>query len=97
MTPVLVNLSAPERYAVHKLIVYGERPVSQWAKVGKDILQAACLVEHFLATGHQAEFNAAWRDALARGKSWQARALQGQKALLRGAPDLADGALLNAA
>lgn len=93
----VANLPAPERYAVHKLIVYGERPVSQRAKAGKDILQAACLVEYFLATGRQAEFNAAWRDALGRGKGWQARALQGQKALLRGAPDLADEALWHAA
>lgn len=60
------------------------------------ILQAACLVKYFLATGRQAEFNAAWRDALARGKGWQARVRQGQKALLRGAPDLADKALWHA-
>lgn len=93
----MVNLPAPERYAAHKLIVYGERPVSQRAKAGKDILQAACLVEYFLATGRQAEFNAAWRDALSRGKGWQARIRQGQKALLRAAPDLTDEALWRAA
>lgn len=93
----MVNLPAPERYAVHKLIVYGERPVSQRAKAGKDILQAACLVEYFLATGRQTEFNTAWRDALSRGKGWQARIRQGQKALLRAAPDLTDEALWRAA
>lgn len=85
----VVNLPAPERYAVHKLIVYGERPVSQRAKASKDLLQAACLVEYFLETGQQAEFNVAWRDAVSRGKGWKARALQGREALLRVAPDLA--------
>lgn len=92
----MVNLPAPERYAVHKLIVYGERPVSQRAKSGKDIFQAACLAEYFLATGRQAEFNSAWRDALSRGKGWQMRAWQGQKALLRAAPELAEPALWEA-
>ena len=46
---------------------------------------------------HRNPDDAAWRDALGRGKGWQARALQGQKALLRGAPDLADEALWHAA
>lgn len=85
----MVNLPAPERYAVHKLIIYGERPVSQRAKAGKDLLQAACLASYFLETGRQAEFNAAWQDANSRGKGWRTRALQGRDALLRMAPELA--------
>jgi len=84
----MVNLPAPERYAVHKLIIYGERPVNQRAKAGKDLLQAACLASYFLETGRQAEFNAAWRDACSRGKGWRTRALQGRGALLRVAPEL---------
>lgn len=93
----VVNLPAPERYAVHKLIVYGERPVSQRAKAGKDLLQAACLVEYFLETGRQAEFNMAWQDAVSRGKGWKTRAHQGMEALLHVAPDLASDGLWHAA
>lgn len=84
-----VNLPAPERYAVHKLIVYGERPLSQRAKATKDLLQAACLANYFLENGQADAFNAAWRDAMSRGKVWQSRAMKGQAALLRIAPDVA--------
>lgn len=43
-----VNLPAPERYAVHKLIVYGERPVRERTKATKDLLQSAALTAYFL-------------------------------------------------
>lgn len=89
----VVNLPAPERYAVHKLIVYGERPVAQRTKAAKDLLQAAGLADYFLASDQAAVFNAAWRDAIGRGKGWRVRAMQGQKALLKLAPELAADAL----
>lgn len=88
-----VNLPAPERYAVHKLIVYGERPPSERTKARKDLLQAASLAEYFEASGRSQEFNAAWRDALGRGKGWRKRALEGEKALLVLAPELDRAAL----
>jgi len=78
----VVNLPAPERYAVHKLIIQGERPVAERAKATKDLLQAASLISYFVESGQSPVFNTAWRDALARGKGWQARAIQGKKALL---------------
>jgi hypothetical protein len=83
-----VNLPAPERYAVHKLIIHGERPVSERAKARKDLLQAAGLADWFARAGRTAEFNAAWRDALSRGRGWRSRALAGKKALLDVAPDV---------
>ncbi|TAK71653.1 MAG: hypothetical protein EPO19_04240 [Betaproteobacteria bacterium] len=89
----VVNLPAPERYAVHKLIVYGERPVAERAKAAKDILQATVLAEYFAQSGQARAFNQAWRDALGRGPGWRRRALQGQKALLRLAPELGIPAL----
>ncbi|PKO35753.1 MAG: hypothetical protein CVU34_00540 [Betaproteobacteria bacterium HGW-Betaproteobacteria-7] len=89
----VVNLPAPERYAVHKLIVHGERPVAERVKATKDILQAASLASYFLENGQADLFNDAWRDAIGRGQGWQARAEQGQQALLRIAPDLAQDAL----
>lgn len=84
----VVNLPAPERYAVHKLIIHGERPVEQRAKATKDLLQAASLASYFLENQQADVFNTAWRDANSRGKGWQQRARQGKAALLRIAPEL---------
>jgi hypothetical protein len=89
----IVNLPAPERYAVHKLIVHGERPASQRTKSSKDLLQAASLISYFLKNGQSDLFNAAWRDAIYRGKGWREHAESGSDALLRVAPDLAAGEL----
>lgn len=89
----LVNLPAPERYAVHKLIVYGERPLAARVKANKDLLQAARLIAYFVGNGQVDVFSAAWRDAIGRGKEWQRRADQGKAALLRIAPELGVDAL----
>ena len=88
-----VNLPAPERYAVHKLIVYGERPVAERTKAKKDLLQSASLAEYFERSGQARTFNAAWRDALGRGPGWRKRALEGKKALLNLFPELDKPAL----
>ena len=48
----LVNIPAPARYAIHKLVIYGERPVTERVKSIKDLEQAAALIEYFLTT-HQ--------------------------------------------
>jgi hypothetical protein len=89
----IVNLPAPERYAVHKLIVFGERPVTERVKATKDLLQAASLAAYFLDNNQADVFNCAWRDAVSRGKGWQSRAEKGRKALLRLAPELANNEL----
>ena len=89
----IVNLPAPERYAVHKLIVQGERGPAERTRAAKDLLQAAALVEYFMASGQETAFNAAWRDALARGPGWRKRAREGARALLRHAPELDHKAL----
>jgi len=89
----VVNLPAPERYAVHKMIVHGERPVSERAKATKDLLQAASLASYFMDNDQADVFNAAWRDAIGRGKGWRTRALKGKVALLKLAPELDQPAL----
>lgn len=89
----IVNLPDPARYAVHKLIIYGERPVRERTKAGKDLLQAACLASFFATRGPIESFNEAWRDALSRGKGWKTRAEQGKTALLALAPELDDSRL----
>jgi hypothetical protein len=89
----MANVPAPQRYAVHKLIVHGERPSSERTKAKKDLLQCASLAEYFLRSGQEKAFNAAWRDVLERGPGWRKRALAGKNALLREAPDLDVSAL----
>ena len=89
----IVNIPAPARYAVHKLIVYGEREASDRVKATKEIAQVASLAEWHLDNGQAAQVNAAWRDALGRGKDWRARALEGLAALLARYPQLDEKAL----
>ena len=84
-----VNLPAPERFAVHKIIVYGERPVAQRTKSTKDLLQAAALFSYFIKTGRWHEALAAWSDAANRGPGWRKRLTQGRTALVQLAPELA--------
>jgi hypothetical protein len=90
---VVVNLPSPARFAIHKLIVYGERAGSFRAKANKDLLQAAALIE-YLAIQRPDELRDAWRDALSRGPGWQKRARQGRGALARLEPAVPGGQLL---
>ncbi len=56
-------------------------------------LLSLSLTAYFLQNNQADVFNAAWQDAVGRGKGWQLRAEKGRKALLRLAPELADDAL----
>ena len=89
----MVNVPEPERFAVHKLIVHGERPASQRTKARKDLLQAASLVEYFINARDQRTFNSAWKDAVGRGAGWKKRMLEGRDAMLAIAPEVDDPAL----
>lgn len=89
----IVSIPAPERYAVHKLIVYAERPVSQRVKAVKDLEQAAALAQWHLDNGQAAQFNAAWRDAVGRGREWKKRAEIGKRALIERHPVLQNNEL----
>lgn len=84
---VVVNIPDPARYALHKLIVYGERKGQFMTKGAKDIKQAASL----LALLHERrpwDVEEAWRDLWSRGKGWRERAQQGLQQLERLHPDL---------
>lgn len=84
---VVVNVPHPVRYALHKLIVYGERSGAFAVKSNKDLMQAACLLA--LYKEHRPwEVEETWADLTSRGKGWVARAKQGLAALARFAPDL---------
>ena len=67
---VLVRVPAPERYAVHKLIVASARTGSHRAKSEKDLMQAAALIEA-LAEARPFELATAYEDAISRGPSWR--------------------------
>lgn len=75
---VPINVPAPERYAVHKLIVSRLRiqTAESQAKARKDIRQAEALIE-VLAEDRPYELSAAWHEAMSRGPSWRARLTEG--------------------
>ena len=84
----IVNIPAPERYAVHKLIVYGERPVSDKVKANKDLGQAAAIFKVLFDNGNVDLIRIAWSDAASRGPGWLRRLNQGKEALLKRYPEL---------
>jgi hypothetical protein len=93
---VLVNVPSPERYALHKLVVYGERSGTFRAKSSKDLAQAACLAAYLW--DHRREALAeALQDLLSRGKGWVARFKQGAAALHKAYPDIEVSARLASA
>lgn len=89
----LVNLPSPSRYAIHKLIVWGERSPSERAKAAKDLEQVAALAEWHLHSQQQTPFREAFRDAHSRGKGWRQRVNAGRQALVGRYPELADSSL----
>lgn len=84
---VVVNLPHPARYALHKLIVYGERQGSFAVKSNKDLIQAGLLLTRLKET-RQWEIEEAWADLLGRGKGWKERVKRGRDALARSFPEL---------
>lgn len=85
--PLIVNAPPPEKYAVHKLLVHGERPLAQRTKANKDLDQAASLIE-YLAENDADALAAAWQDLTSRGPGWISRAHEGRDALHRRHPQL---------
>ncbi|MBY0420919.1 MAG: hypothetical protein K2Q06_01360, partial [Parvularculaceae bacterium] len=81
---VLVQIPAPERYAVHKLIVAARRTGPGRAKAEKDLAQASALSQA-LAEARPEELRAAFAEAMAEGPAWK-KAIE---ASLKRAPDVA--------
>lgn len=84
---VLVNVPSPERYTLHKLLVFGERSGSFRTKSAKDLAQAACLAA-YLWDHRRSALADALKDLLSRGKGWVARYKQGAAALYKAYPQL---------
>jgi hypothetical protein len=92
---VVCPVPHPARYALHKLIVAGERSASRATKARKDLQQAAALLAHF-RSGSLLDVRDAWDDLVGRGSGWTQRALRGRDALERLAPELAQSDWLRA-
>lgn len=89
----VANVPHPARYALHKMLIAGERPASRIAKSNKDIRQAAALLS-WLKENAEAQVQEAWNDMRSRGPGWVARLKQGHAALVKVAPELEVGAWL---
>lgn len=70
---VNVLVPAPERYAVHKLIVSFRRITDTLGRVkaDKDLTQAALLFEGLVETHQSDAIALAWEDAWDRGDAWR--------------------------
>lgn len=90
--PVTVNAPPPEQYALHKLLVYGERPQNMRVKAAKDLAQAASLIA-YLAENDVELLSETWDRLIARGPGWRSRATDGLKALKKRYPGVDTSAL----
>ena len=83
---IYVQVPAPERYAVHKMILAQRRPPGA-AKRDKDLQQAAALIEALVQNRPQ-ELKLAWEEAHERGPKWRKLLLDGMSRLAPRARDL---------
>jgi hypothetical protein len=86
---VLANVPDPARFALHKLIVQGERRGALRLKAAKDVAQAAHLLA-WLWPNRRAAVLEALDNMEGRGKGWTTRFDRGVAALFKAYPKLAD-------
>lgn len=83
---IYVQVPAPERYAVHKLILALDRPAGI-TKRDKDLSQAGSLITA-LAEKRPEELKQAWEEAHGRGPKWRKLLLEGTRWLAPLARDI---------
>jgi hypothetical protein len=83
---VLVNVPDPARFAVHKLLVAGDRKGAFATKSSKDLAQSAALLQ-YLSAHRPHQLDEAYADARARGKGWSSRLDTGVALFTRRFPD----------
>jgi hypothetical protein len=84
---LVANVPHPARYALHKLIVSGERPASRAVKSNKDLRQSAALLTYY-RSGSDWDVQESWADLISRGPGWVSRLRRGRDALVKLAPEL---------
>ncbi|HKY61983.1 MAG TPA: GSU2403 family nucleotidyltransferase fold protein [bacterium] len=77
---ILVNVPAPGRFALHKLITSQERAAAFQTKVEKDLRQAAQILQA-LAEERPGDVQLAWEALRERGRSWTGKAKKGLAAM----------------
>ncbi|MFA5844557.1 MAG: GSU2403 family nucleotidyltransferase fold protein [Coriobacteriia bacterium] len=82
---VAVNVPDAARFALHKLMIAGERPVAMQPKREKDLSQAAQILE-VLHADRPGDLVLAWEALAVRGKSWASRVAKSASALDRISP-----------
>lgn len=80
---IAVTVPAPERYALHKLIVSNLRlnDNAGYAKARKDAIQSGLLIEALTLNSREADLGFAWMEAWERGPRWQENLAAGRKRL----------------
>lgn len=84
----MVNVPDPARFALHKLIVAGERPAAMHAKREKDLRQASQVLD-VLLEDRTGDVELAWSAVGERGSGWVRRVRGGLRALARLEPEVA--------
>jgi len=82
---VAVNVPDPARFALHKLMLAGERPTAMQSKREKDLSQAAQILE-VLQADRPGDLVLAWEALVVRGKLWTGRVAKSVSALDRISP-----------
>jgi hypothetical protein len=82
---VAVRVPDAARFALHKLMIAGERPAAMQSKREKDLWQAAQIVE-VLHEDRPGDLVLAWEALVTRGKSWASRVATSASALDRISP-----------
>jgi hypothetical protein len=82
---VAVNVPDAARFALHKLIIAGERPAATHSKREKDLSQAAQMLE-VLHEDRPGDVVLAWEALVVRGRSWTSRVAKSVSALDRISP-----------
>lgn len=77
---ITVNAPPPQKYALHKLLVHGERSQEMRVKASKAVDQVASLIEYLAE--HDADIlDETCEDLIGRGPGWRSRALEGLEAV----------------
>ena len=83
----MVNIPHPARYALHKLIIHGEREGAFASKASKDLIQAVSLLQYY--KDHRTwEIKETYEDLMNRGKGWASRFERGLSAVEKTYPTL---------
>ena len=82
---VAVNVPDAARFALHKLMIAGERPAAMQSKREKDLSQAAQMLE-VLREDRPGDLALAWEALAVRGKSWASRVAKSAATLDRISP-----------